>query len=66
MDAHRFLMMTVFEMEGQVHATIRLTDQHSDESKEELLIPLRIPAVKDADDMESWARDHLVAAIELI
>lgn len=66
MNAHRFLMMTVFEMEGQIHATLRLTDQHSDESKEELVLPLRIQAVKDADDMESWARDHLAAAIEVI
>lgn len=66
MNASRFFCFTLHEMEGELVAHIRLTDQHNDGSREELVIPLPIPPVKDADDIESWCREHLAAAVECI
>ena len=66
MTASRFFYFTLHEMEGRVIAHIRLTDQHNDGSREELVLPLRIPAVVDAEDLESWCREHLAAAVETV
>jgi len=62
----RYIALTVVQADDICEAQLRLTDHHKDGSREELCIPLRIPAVRDAEDIESWCREHLAAAIEVI
>lgn len=66
MAAERYTVLTVVQVGSIIQAAVRLTDNHNDGSREEVVYPLTISAVEDAPDLESWCKDVLAAAIEVL